>query len=312
MKKTLLGLLIPFAFISAAQSADADIYTTEGKENLIIISPHQDDAILTFGGYIQLLKDTGKLNNIRTEINVMVGLSNYSTNWHNVTTEHRIMNISKNRYSEDLDGLSDLFGGWDKFRYKIQGLWDAPLRGYVGGVTAGGGSSGTFKDFRKEEIAEFNHAVEIIKPMLINEKSLLLVPIANGNHIDHFIMKEAVIKAAYLLGDEAKATIIFGEDQPYTGANPSAENDEINALSKRLPSNAIVKNHISLAKDSNGETSKLRVYKKNYLTQYDEGYLTPLENNTEETLYIWKSETYKSVKSHIDCGAEQTFCQLAK
>lgn len=314
MKNNLLGLLIPFVLIASAQSAYAysDIYNIEGKENLIIISPHQDDALLTFGGYLQFLKDAGKLDNVRTEINVMVGLSNYSTNWHNVTTEHRVMHISKNRYSEDLDGLSNLFGGWDKFRYKIQGLWDAPLRGYEGRETAGGGSAGTFKDFRQEEISEFNYAVEIIKPMLINDKSLVLVPIANGNHIDHFIMKEAVIKAAYILGDEAKATIIFGQDQPYTGANPSGENEEIDALIKRLPSNAITKNYVTLIKDTNGETSKLRIYKKDYLTQYDEGYLIPLENNIEETLYVWKPSTYKSVKSHIDCGVNQTFCKLAE
>lgn len=312
MNRMLFKFILPIMLSLGAQNATADIYNLEGKENLIIISPHQDDALLTFGGYLQFLKNAGKLDCVRTEINVMIGLSNYSTNWHNVISEHRIMHISQNRYSEDLTGLSELLGGWDKFRYKIQGLWDAPLRGYEGGVTAGGGSSGTFKDFRLEEIAEFNHAVEIIKPMLINDKSFVLVPIANGNHIDHFIMKEAVIKAAYALGDKAQATIIFGQDQPYTGANPSDKNNEINALIKRLPPNSITKNYVSLAKDSNGETSKLRIYKKDYFTQYDEGYLTPLENNIEEILYIWKPETYKFVQSHADCRDDQIFCQLAQ
>ena len=239
----------------------------------------------------------------------MFGLSNYTTNWHDVHTQARVEGVSMNRVQEDFKALSDIFGGWKKFRFKIGGLWDAPLRDYTGEITAGGGSSGTFKNFRQEEIEAFNKAVEMIKPMLKRENTVLAVPLANGNHIDHFITKEAVIKAAYEVGSDGKATILFGQDQPYTGANPGDENIEINALRRRLPEGAITQSVYPLPIDDKGNTVKLNLYLKRYLTQYDEGYLEPLKNNTRETVYEWNPDTFRQVKSHAECQGD--YCSLA-
>lgn len=288
-------------------SSFAQIPPIETDAQLVVISPHQDDALLTFAGFLSRAKH----ENRRIEINVMFGLSNYSTNWNDVLTQSQVSGISKRRFAEDFDGLSELLDGWKGFHYKIQGLWDAPLRLYSGETTAGGGSAGTFADFRPEEIEAFEFAVESIKPILQRDNTEVLVPIANGSHIDHFIAREAVITAAYQLGDRVKASIFFGQDQPYTGANPENENVEIDALKARLPEGSISEIYDSIptviTDDGSTETVKLYLYKKYYLTQYDEGYIEPLTSNTMETSYRWDSG-YEKVTTHPDCNGD--YCLL--
>ncbi|MUJ27933.1 hypothetical protein GNP84_06780 [Aliivibrio fischeri] len=299
--------LTTLALLVSMPSQSTEYKPTSFEGQVVVISPHQDDALLTFTGYLTASQQTAPL--ARNEINVMFGLSNYSTNWNDVLTQTQVGGISKRRYQEDFDALSELFNGWSNFHYKLQGLWDAPLRLYTGESTAGGGSAGTFANFRDEEIEAFNFAVEAIKPILKRENTTVLVPIANGSHIDHFITREAVIKAAYDLGINAKAQIIFGQDQPYTNANPSDLNVEFDALRARLPSNSFILENFNVpSSDIAGENLKLYLYKKHYLTQYDEGYIEPLTTNLQETVYIWNKATYNEIQTHPDCAGD--YCQL--
>ncbi|CCN80484.1 putative LmbE-like protein [Vibrio nigripulchritudo SFn27] len=278
-------------------------------EEYRIISPHHDDALLVFSGYISSLNLTNESD--ERIVDVMFGASNYSTNHLDVLTDKRVLTITKARYAEDYDALTDLFTGWDKFRFRSYGYYDAPLRKYVGDVTAGGGPAGTFRNFRQIEIDTFNMMVHNFTSILQRENCTLLVPIANGIHIDHFMTKEAVITAAYKLGKQAKCKIKFGQDQPYTDANPQNVNLEIAALKSRLPDGAITEEvyDIPLEPGTN-ETIKLNKFKKHYVTQYDTGYIGPLTSNLREVVYVWDPATYGQVKSHRHCDGS-SYCRLA-
>ncbi|GAD79249.1 PIG-L family deacetylase [Vibrio ezurae] len=278
-------------------------------EQYRIISPHPDDALLVFGGYLSSLN----LNNDSDEriVDVMFSTSNYSTNHLDVLTNKRISTVSHLRYIEDYDALTDLFESWDNFKYRNYGYYDAPLRLYEGDLTAGGGPAGTFKNFRQVEIDTFNMMVHSFESILKNENCTLLVPIANGLHIDHFMTKEAVITAAYRLAEQAKCKIIFGQDQPYTNANPNNTDTEIDALRSRLPANAISEMTYDVPIES-GTTENIKLYKfkRYYFTQYDDGYLEPLKSNLTEVVYIWDPSTYGTIKSHADCDGSD-YCRLA-
>lgn len=278
-------------------------------EEYRIVSPHHDDALLVFSGYISSLNLANENDEII--VDVMFGASNYSTNHHDVLTNERVLTITKNRYSEDYDALTDLFTSWDKFKFRSYGYYDAPLRKYAGDQTAGGGPGGTFKNFRQSEIKTFNSMVDNFTTILKSDNCTLLVPIANGTHIDHFMTKEAVITAAYKLGNEAKCKIMFGQDQPYTDANPQESDIEIEALRDRLPLNSISEEFYDIPLEpGTTETIKLNKFKKYYVTQYDQGYIDPLTSNVREVLYVWDPKSYGSIRSHIDCDGSD-YCRLA-
>ncbi|MGF1750061.1 hypothetical protein [Vibrio cionasavignyae] len=278
-------------------------------EEYHFISPHHDDALLVFSGFISSMN----LENDSDErvVSVMFGASNYSTNHHDVLTNKRVLKITQSRYAEDYDALTDLFTSWDKFRFRSYGYYDAPLRMYSGDITAGGGPGGTFRNFRQQEIDTFSMMVDNFTSILVRDNCTALVPIANGTHIDHFITKEALITAAYRLGDQAKCKIMFGQDQPYTNANLDVANVEIDALKARLPANAIEEVTYNIPTEpGTNETIKLNKFKKYYFTQYDDGYLDPLTSNVTETVYVWNTSTYGAVRTHADCDGS-AYCRLA-
>jgi hypothetical protein len=273
-------------------------------KNLHFFSPHPDDILLTFGGLIHNLSEKGALPQHRSVTEVFFGLSNYTTNHLDVLTNKRVSDVSAQRFTEDFLSHISMFGSWKNFRYQSNGYYDAPLRLYRGSTTAGGGPAGTFLNFRAAEQEAYENIVAQVKPTLKKENCAAFILLANGSHIDHFIVREAVMKAAAELGSEAKCEIFFGEDQPYTGANPSNANDEIDSIKARLPAGSITKYSYWIDKKK-----KIDTFKEYYLSQYDVAYIPPLESSDFEVLYRWDPSTYGALQSHQNCS--NSYCKIA-
>jgi len=285
--------------VPVAQAAPLDV----NQDNLYFLSPHPDDILLTFGGLINKLSKEGTLAQKTNVTEVYFSLSNYTTNHLNELTNKRVFDVSTMRYKEDFEAHIKMFSKWDHFRYKTAGFYDAPLRKYEGSPTAGGGPAGTFADFRQDEVGIYERIAADVTPILKQENCAAFVLLANGSHIDHFIVREAVMKAAHDLGSEAKCQIYFGEDQPYTGSNPDNAMDEVNSIQARLPANAITPMTFWIDKQQ-----KIDSFKEFYLSQYDLGYIPPLESTDYETIYKWDKATYSALQSHAHC--QSTYCNL--
>lgn len=299
-RSMMAGILAAAVFSpSLVQAAPLDV----NQEKLYFLSPHPDDILLTFGGLINKLSKEGTLDQKNNVTEVFFSLSNYTTNHLNELTNKRVFDVSTMRNSEDFGAHIKMFGQWDNFRYKTAGFYDAPLRKYEGSVTAGGGPAGTFADFRQDEVAVYERIAADVTPVLQQENCAAFVLLANGSHIDHFIVREAVMKAAHDLGNEAKCQIYFGEDQPYTGANPENAMDEVNSIQARLPANALTSMTFWIDKQH-----KIEMFKEYYLSQYDTGYIPPLESTDYETIYKWDKSTYSALQPHAKCQA--AFCNL--
>lgn len=301
MKKTLAVSIASLCALASSPAISAPS-TQVTEKKLHFFSPHPDDALLTFGGLIQNLANSGELEKRDSVIEVFFSLTNYTANQNNSLENKRIFDISTMRYNEDFGAQFDLFKHWSNFRYKANGFYDGPLRKYQGPATAGGGPGGTFVNFRQDEIDLYNTIKEDVKPALKQDNCAAFVLLANGSHIDHFLVREAIMRAAYELGDQAKCQIYFGEDQPYTGAHPAAENEELNSIRARLPQGALTKVSYWIDKQY-----KIDKFKTHYHSQYEHGYIPPLESSDFENLYKWDKTTYKHLQSHQLCSA--SYCR---
>lgn len=295
--------LVVLSLAMAPSLATAQSYSTIPEQNLYFLSPHPDDILLTFGGLISKLANEGSIKQKTNVTEVFFSLSNYTTNHLDVLTNKRVLDVTKMRYNEDFSAHTEMFGSWDNFRYKTAGFYDAPLRLYKGSATAGGGPAGSFPDFRQAEIDVYEHIAADVTPVLKQDNCAAFVLLANGSHIDHFTVREAIMKAAHDLGSQAKCQIYFGEDQPYTGTNPDKAMNELDSIKARLPNNAITK--ISYWFD---KQYKLEMFKKYYLSQYDVGYIPPLESADFENIYKWDISTYADLKTHQLCSSD--FCTM--
>lgn len=307
MKKLLLAASVASIALSGNVFADQAVSGMPEIESskLVFLSPHPDDILLTFGGFIDNMKKANAMKGKDSVTQVYFSLSNYTTNHLNELTDKRVTDVGNMRHSEDFGAHIDMFEGWQNFRYSPNGFYDAPLRHYEGSKTAGGGPAGSFADFRDSEIEAYNQISEEMKAMLTQEDCSAFALIANGTHIDHFVTREAVLKAMYELGDKATCDVYFGLDQPYTGSNPKMAMVEINKLKERLPKGAITSYTYKIDKDK-----KIADFKHHYLSQYDIGYIAPLENSPTETLFKVDRSAFSKIKAHQEC--KQDFCTLAE
>lgn len=268
-------------------------------EKIFFLSPHPDDIALTFGGLInKLAKEDGLLQK-KPVTEVYFSVSNYTTNHLDISTNKRVIDVTSMRFNEDIKAHTGMFNKWSNFRYKTSGFYDAPLRNYEGSTTAGGGPAGTFEDFRQQEIEIYQTITASVKPILQQDNCAAFVLLANGSHIDHFVVREAILKAAHDLGSQAKCDIYLGQDQPYTGANPTDAMVEVNNLAARLPPNALIPMRYWIDKEH-----KVNLFETYFLSQYDKSYIPALDSADTETIYKWEKSTYSQLSPHQKCNSE--------
>ncbi len=251
-------------------------------KNLLFVSPHYDDTVLTFFG---LIENHAGFTDHNIESLVLFSRSQWITtdsNNDDLSLE-RIDRVSLQRSCEETAAMSALF----KNRATIEacGYPDAPIRCYKGPATAGGGPWGDFSTFGKQETKIYHELIALFKKKLQIPESALFVLMANGSHIDHFLVREAVITAAKNLGDQLQAKIYFGTDQPYTGAYPEKSVQDILDFQQRC--------HLKKISYKINYSNKIKAFANYYPSQYSDEYKTSLENwahfNEEnEDIYLWK------------------------
>lgn len=295
---------LPFILCTLFFSSHSQAKTQIAERTNYFLSPHLDDTVLTFGGLI--LKGTfhEKSNNVI----VFFGMSNYTTNGPNEdVSDARVEYVTSTRMREDRSALTQIFGGWANYNYTLYVAKEATLRFFKGPKNAGGGSSGDFSSFRQAEIDAYEDAQKKVSAILLEKNCAVFVLSAVGSHIDHFIVREAVISAAYKLGDKVQCQIYFGEDQPYMGFHPESADKDMRALVSRL--------NLEAMSYSIPVEKKIEAFKAHYFSQYDDGYIKGLRARSAllqggEQIYKWSRKLYKVAGKDGSCKKE--FCVHGK
>jgi hypothetical protein len=190
------------------------------EKNIIILSPHYDDVPLTFGGYLNGLthNQLQGVKNIR--IVHIFSRSNYQVRDDEGNRDHsmkRIQFATGIRLLEDLNCLDELIGK-GHYSYEIKAERECAIRQkkWKPGE-AFEFPQGDRNDFDDEDWQIFNRIKNYSQEWLQLQETALLLPIGMKEHIDHIILREAVMESVYELIHHVAATIYFGEDQPYTG-----------------------------------------------------------------------------------------------
>ena len=307
LKKLLTLLSLIGVLSTSAVAATESSKTSKSKDtpidfpkNLIFVAPHPDDILLTFAGLID--NNKGFTNHNVTQM-IVYTLSQWTENPNaKDLSPERINRVSIQRYLEENSAINEMYGY--KARMETYGYSDAPIRLYQGPKTAGGGPGGNFSTFGPKEMAIYEQLVPVFENKLKTPDCAMFVLMANGSHIDHFTVREAVISAARHLGSQATCKIYFGEDQPYTGAHPEASKKEIAAFQQRL--------NLQMIPYKIEHIKKIDAFAKHYISQYSDDYAAGIEkwaevNGGKEDIFYWDPKNYANAA--VDSSCTKDFCK---
>jgi LmbE family N-acetylglucosaminyl deacetylase len=279
-------------------------------QQLVVIAPHHDDTILGAGHFILEAKKRGVLTTT-TEVIVCCSRTNFFANYQaNLLSEEQVTEVTYARIKEDILGCNALFDGWANWRQAIAGEWDAPLRLYTGRKTEGGGAWGDFSTFRTQEIDMFQRLVDRITPIVMSKNTTILALMANGKHIDHFTVREALLKSAWLAGDQAKAQIIFVEDQPYTAGKPEERDQEAHKLRIRVQDGLKTYTLPAPLNYMTDKTLMHEIFNAHYRTQWSESYERDLLKNRDFRFYVLDKSAYRKLSKDVSC--QDHYCELTQ
>lgn len=190
------------------------------ESQLIFLCPHYDDVPLTFGGYLGALQARGQVKTKSIRIVHVFSRSTYQNRdvaGNADTSLKRIQFATGIRLLEDLNYL-DAVVGHGAYAYELLGERECVLRGK-------GWKPGEKFEFPQGDQATFDaEDWEIFRrvqgkcvELLGLRDTAVLALLGVKQHIDHIIVRDALIAARQKLGRTARATIYFGEEQPYTG-----------------------------------------------------------------------------------------------
>lgn len=167
-------------------------------ENIVVYSPHYDDAFLSLGGFLSEYSNTKSVSII-----IIFGITNYIFGKEVLNSE--ISLASNIRMKEELENCK-LIGA----KLVILENNEALLRGYKKGDIFFTKEINLDEKKINEDLIKIEKQVnEIIEKSPHN--SLHLFPLAIGNHIDHILVN----KIGNNLFNKNKTSIAFYEEQPY-------------------------------------------------------------------------------------------------
>ena len=262
------------------------------ENNIIILAPHYDDVPLAFGGYLDALVDNQLVHSKNIRVINIFSRSNYQVRDEEGNADvslKRIQYATGIRLLEDLNCLDELIGH-DNYTYELKGERECMLRqknwkqGEVFEFP-----QGNKKNFDEEDWEIYarikKYAVQWINP----EDTAVLLPLGVKEHVDHIILRDAVLDAKSELADEGKAIIYFGEDQPYTGL---ADKNDWEVAEVTL--NAFSVERIDYSVDENRKADLVFEY---YQTQVEESYREGILNRSAQL----------NQKYGIDKGVERVY-----
>lgn len=262
-----------------------DIPEVIPEKNLIILSPHYDDVPLTFGGYLDALASNNLVNDKKIRIINIFSRSNYQARDNIGNTDlsnDRIKYATGIRLIEDLDCLDELIGKGN-YSYEILAELECATRQKTWKPgEAFEFPQGTKDDFDAEDWKIYDRIRKYARDWLKERSSAILLPIGIKEHIDHIILREALVETVLEFNSNDVATIYFGEDQPYTGL--AYREDMEKAYS-------FIKAHSLLPLDySINENRKADLVMRHYPTQVEESYRTGIIHRSSQLKDHYKSD----------------------
>lgn len=206
------------------------------EENIIILSPHYDDVLLTFGGYLDALyhNDLISTKNIR-----IVSVFSRSTYQAHDDIGNRDVSLERIKYAtgirllEDLECLDELIGHGN-YTYELLGERECLLRDKNLETTeAFEFPYGTRDEFGDEDWQIYDRIKKYASKLLKLENTAILLPMGVKEHIDHIVLRESVVDAEREIKGKLNAVVYFGEDQPYTGHTSKDEWEKAEAFLKK-------------------------------------------------------------------------------
>jgi len=247
------------------------------EENIIILSPHYDDVVLTFGGYLGAMVSNRLIHTRNIRIIHIFSRSNYQLRddaGNRDQSLERIQYATGIRLMEDLNCLDDLIGHGN-YSYELLAERECMMRqkSWKEGE-AFEFPHGTREDFNPEDWQIYEQIKKQSRKWLVNRDCAILLPLGIKEHIDHILLREAVMDAREELADNTNAVICFGEDQPYAGLADQNDWDAARAYILNLP-----------AKEINyqiDESRKADLIMKHYPSQVEDSYREGVLNRAEQ------------------------------
>jgi hypothetical protein len=202
------------------------------ESNIVVFAPHFDDFLFMLGGYVLELKNKNLLDTKQFHILILFGRSNYlaGTGEENCDTGlDRIKLATGRRLMEDLGCTDELLGEFN-YRYEIIAEKECFVRSKVQADSEMEFPHGMYEDFDTLDEQIFKRMQQRVEKWAVQKDTALVFPLAIKEHIDHFIVREAGMKAAKILGTNANACFYFQEDKPYGGIAEKNELERIDAF----------------------------------------------------------------------------------
>jgi len=247
------------------------------QKNIIILSPHYDDVILTFGGYLDALTSIQAIQTKDIRIIHIFSRSNYQLRDDEGNKDQslkRIQFATGIRLLEDLNCLDDLMGHGN-YTYELLAERECMMRqkswkdGEVFEFP-----QGTRESFNVEDWKIFKQIKIQAARWLISEDCAIMLPLGIKEHIDHILLREALMDAIDELARKRKAGIFFGEDQPYAGLADENDWDKAHNFI-----NGLKLEEINYQIDTDRKSDLLM---KHYPSQVEESYREGVVNRAEQ------------------------------
>lgn len=297
-------LVIAFILASGGCSLNTPITTNATfppEENLYILSPHPDDGPLTFGGLLSNIQPD--YTNKHVYYTTFTNISNYT-----VHGGGSIELVTGTRYLEDINALDLLLkssSGIRRYSYSVAGEKDAPLVDM---------QDGRFENFNPAAITAFNNTYNYIYRLMDDAsrqgKSCAFfvnaaLPNPNGKpHSNHFILREATIKALHNIGNTRfPCRVYLGEDLPYYINNEPGSIETIEHLKKRL---TLKEQEYEFDIDRKVET--IQKYPSQLTPDYENSVIMRHSQlGGKERVYLISPSNYKEI--HTDPSCKESYCK---
>ena len=254
------------------------------ESNIICVSPHYDDFLFFLGGYVLELKSRGLLDTKRfTNISTM-SRSNYQEGDEDGNKDRslpRVQHVIGIRIIEDLECLDELLGQHN-YNYRVMGEEESLVRGK--GMDGGEGememSFGSYESMEQCDWDILDRMEACIAKLALRDDTAIVLPLSMKGHIDHFVVREAGVRAYQRPG--RKAAFYFAEDKPYAGImtdEESAVSDEF--ISKYDLTDRVFPGH---------PHELLRLAHKHYPSQVNPVYDEGVHNRTEQLKQLFQTD----------------------
>jgi len=255
------------------------------EKTIICVSPHYDDFLFFLGGYIFEMKRNGLLDTKRVVNINTFSRSNYQerdAEGNKDQSLKRVQYASGIRFIEDLECLDAMLGAHN-YQYRMMGEEESQVRGKI--LNEGDGEMemafGSYETMDSNDWDILRRMQVCIEELSMDGNTAIILPLAMKGHIDHFIVREAGVRAMGKPG--IKANFYFAEDKPYAGImdeRESAINDHFIAQYK-LEDRAF----------DHAPEKVLEYAFKHYPSQVDEIYTVGVRGRSEQLKALYQKPT---------------------